>query len=58
MFSLILFSVLIVVNYFSYILHNKNDARKWANFSMFNIGLCTIQALEALINVLNNLYSE
>ena len=57
MFSLILFSVLIVVNYFSYKLHNKNDARKWANFSMFNIGLCTVQALHELINVLNNFYN-
>jgi hypothetical protein len=58
MFSLILFSVLIVVNYFSYKLHNKNDARKWADFSMFNIGLCTVQALHELINVLNNFYIE
>jgi hypothetical protein len=57
MFSLILFSVLIVVNYFSYKLHNKNDARKWANFSMFNIGLCTLQVLESLIKVLNNFYN-
>jgi hypothetical protein len=57
MFSLILFSVLIVVNYFSYKLHNKNDARGWANFSMFNIGLCTIQVLESLVKVLNNLYN-
>ena len=57
MFSLILFSVLIVVNYFSYKLHNKNDARKWADFSMFNIGLCTLQVLESLIKVLNNFYN-
>lgn len=57
MFSLILFSVLIVMNYFSYKLHNKNDARKWANFSMFNIGLCTVQVLESLVKVLNNLYN-
>jgi hypothetical protein len=57
MFSLIFFSVLIVMNYFSYKLHNKNDARRWANFSMFNIGLCTIQVLESLVKVLNNLYN-
>jgi len=57
MFSLILFSVLIVVNYFSYKLHNKNDSRKWADFSMFNIGLCTLQVLESLIKVLNNFYN-
>ena len=55
MFSLILFSALIVVNYFSYKSHNANDARKWANFSMFNIGMCTVFALKALVNVLNNL---
>ena len=57
MFSLILFSVLIVMNYFSYKLHNKNDARKWADFSMFNIGLCTLQVLESLVKVLNNFYN-
>lgn len=57
MFSFISFSVLIVVNYFTYKLYNKNDARKWANFSMFNIGVCTFQALESLVKVLNNLYN-
>jgi hypothetical protein len=55
MFSLILFSALIIMNYYSYKLHNANDARGWANFSMFNIGLCFVQALEALVKVLNNL---
>jgi hypothetical protein len=53
MFSLIFFSALAVMNYFSYKSHNANNLRKWANFSMFNIGLCTVQALEALVKVLN-----
>jgi hypothetical protein len=53
MFSLILFSILIVINYFSYKSHNADGSRGWANFSMFNIGLCTVQALEALVKVLN-----
>jgi hypothetical protein len=55
MLSFILFSVLIVMNYHSYKLHNIDNARGWANFCMFNIGLCATQALEALIKVLNNL---
>jgi hypothetical protein len=53
MLSLILFSAMIVMNYYSYKLHNKNNSRKWANFCMFNIGVCTVQVLEALVKILN-----
>ena len=55
MLSIIIFSILGVTNYFSYKEHERNGDRNWANFSWFNIGLCSIMAFEALVKVLNNL---